>query len=212
MNKKLRSLTLCATFALAAAIAPQAAEAQTVPVYKAPTTQTTASYNAGYVTQSAIDQVAYDLGVQDSYHRAGRGFTSGIITQTGQHVGLEFTLHGDGYASVSHAYNLNSPAALQSFRNRIAETAQIENRLARQTAYAHRHYNTPVYRAPNATDVIAAVGFAIIVHEALKDNDHRHRNDRYWQDNQRRDHRWDRNDRHRNDRHRDRDRHHRPRR
>lgn len=214
MNKKLRSLTAIFTLAAAATLGTPA-QAQTVPVYQNQTTQTAAAYNAGYVTQGAINQVAYDLGVQDAYHRAGRGFTSGIISQTGQHVGLEFTLHGDGYATVSRAYNLNSPVALQSFRNRIAETAQLENRLARQATFPHRHYNAPVYRAPSATDVIAAVGFAIIVHEALKDNDRHHRNDRYWRNDHRRDHYrdnhrgWDRDD-HRRDR--DRDRHHRPRR
>ena len=206
MNKKLRSLTAIFTLAAAATIG-MPAQAQTVPVYKAPATQTTATYSAGYVTQSAIDQVAYDLGVQDAYHRAGRGFTSGIITQTGQHIGLEFTLHGDGYASVARAYNLNDRTSLQAFRNRVSETAQLENALARQAAYANRHYNTPVYRAPGATDVIAAVGFAIIVHEALKD-DHHHRNDRYWHNNHRRDNHRDWN---RHDHRRDRDRHHRPR-
>jgi hypothetical protein len=202
MNKKLRSLSAAFALAVAGTLGVTSAQAQTVPVYNAPTVQTSATYTAGYVTQSAIDQVAYDLGVQDSYHRAGRGFTSGLITPTGQHVGLEFTLHGDGYASVSRAYNLNNPAVMQSFQNRIAETARLENQLARGTTYPHRSYNAPVYRAPNATEVIAAVGFAIIVHEALKDNDHHRRDDRHW-----------RNDHRRNDRHHrewNRNRHHRP--
>lgn len=203
MNKKLRSLSAAFALAVAGTLGMTSAQAQTVPVAPAPHTAT--AYAAGHVTQAAIDQVAHDLGVQDAYHRAGRGFTSGIISQTGQHVGLEFTLHGDGYATVSRAYNLNSASALQSFRNRVAETAQMDSRLARQSGYAHRSYRAPVYRAPAATDVIAAVGFAIIVNEALKDSRHHHRVDRHW-----RDHRYDhgRQDRWRND-HR-RDRHHRP--
>lgn len=211
MNKKLRSLSAAFALAVAGALGISSANAQTVPVHPA-APQTTATYTAGYVTQAAIDQVAYDLGVQDAYHRAGRGFTSGIISHTGQHVGLEFTLHGDGYATVSRAYNLNSAVALQSFRNRVAETARLESRLAGQAAYAHRSYRTPVYRAPAATDVIAAVGFAIIVNEALKDNHHHHRVDRHWRHDRHddwRDHRW-RNDHRRDDHHR-RDRHHRPR-
>lgn len=208
MNKKLRSLSAAFALAVAGTLGlNHAAQAQTVPVYPATVPQATATYNTGYVTQSAINQVAYDLGVQDAYYRAGRGFSSGIVTQTGQHVGLEFTLHNDGYATVSRAYNLNSPSGMQAFRNRVAETAQLENRLARQTAYAHRSYRTPVYRAATPTDVIAAVGFAIIVHEALKDNHHHHHVDRHW--NAPRYDRYDRHNRHDRYDHR-RDRHHRP--
>lgn len=200
MKKTFASLT--AAFALAAActLAP-AAQAQTVPVYPAPTT-TTYSQHSGYVTQRAIDQVAYDLGVQDVYHRAGRGFSSGIITQTGQHIGLEFTLNGTGYATVARAYNLNNPVIARNFQARINETALLENRLAHQANFPHRSYHAPVYRA-SATDVIAAVGFAYIVHEALKDN---HRRDHRFNNHRRYD-----PPRYRND-HRDRNRHHRPRR
>lgn len=198
MKKKLATLTAIFTLAAASTFAP-AAQAQTVPVYPAPTT-TTYNYNSAYVTQAAIDQVAYDLGVQDVYHRAGRGFSSGIITQTGQHVGLEFTLNGTGYATVARAYNLNNPVIAQNFQARINETALLENRLARQASFPHRSYQAPVYRA-SATDVIAAVGFAYIVHEALKDN-HRHDYKRF--DNHRR---YEPPRRHHHDR--DRNRHHR---
>lgn len=207
MKKKLATLTAIFTLAAASTFAP-AAQAQTVPVYPAPTT-TTYNYNSAYVTQAAIDQVAYDLGVQDTYHRAGRGFSSGIITQTGQHVGLEFTLNGTGYATVARAYNLNNPVIAQNFQARINETALLENRLARQANFPHRTYQAPVYRA-SATDVIAAVGFAYIVHEALKDN---HRHDHRYDNHRRYDPPRYTPPRHRNDhRDRDRNRHHRPRR
>ncbi|HRJ67855.1 MAG TPA: hypothetical protein PLW48_12030 [Alphaproteobacteria bacterium] len=188
MRKQLASLTAAFTLAVAGLVAP-AAQAQTVPVH--PTTTVNSPYYAdNYVNQRDINTVAQALGVREAYPLAGRGFSSGILNRTGQHIGLEYTLNGNGYATVIRAYNLDDPAASRQFSLAKGDAIRTENTLAaRFNRPARQVYAQPQYR-PNAVDVIAAVGLLYIAHEAITndrhDRHHRHytpprrdRHDRY---------------------------------
>jgi len=174
MRKKLASLTAMFTLAAACTLGTTNAQAQTVPVYPhhAPTTMSYQQYGA--VSQYAIDDVAYSLGVQQAYHRAGTGFTSGVIPQTGQQVGLEFSLDGYGTATVVRAYNLNNIAARNAYNNRMQEVIQLDNALAVHAPRSYSTYPQPVFQ-PSPLDVITGIGMGILIHDALRPDHHDHR-------------------------------------
>lgn len=194
MRKQIASLTAAFTLAVAGLVAP-AAQAQTVPVH--PTTVNSPYYADNYVSQRDINTVAQALGVREAYPLAGRGFSSGILNRTGQHIGLEYTLNGNGYATVIRAYNLDDPAASRQFSLAKGDAIRTENTLAaRFNRPARQVYAQPQYR-PNAVDVIAAVGLLYIAHEAITNDNDRHRHHRYYNPPRR-----DRHDRHDHRRHR----------
>lgn len=171
MKNKLASLTAAFTLAVAGLAAP--AQAQTIPV-NAPVYSTgqTVVYTpaaTSYVSQRDIDDIAYTLGVRSVYPMTGKGFTSGIINRTGQHIGLEFNLNGSGYATVVRAYNLDNPAISAQYGAALNNAAQTEAMLMSRYNQPRTVYVQPQYR-PNAVDVIAAVGLVYIAHEVIKDN------------------------------------------
>jgi len=172
MRKQIASLTAAFSLAVAGLVAP-AAQAQTVPVN--PTSTVNSPYYAdNYVSQRDINDVAFALGVREAYPMAGRGFSSGIINRTGQHVGLEFTLNGNGTATVIRAFNLDDPSAYRQFSQAKADAMRTESALtARFNRPAQNVYVQPQYR-PNAVDVIAGVGLLYILHEAVTNDNHRH--------------------------------------
>lgn len=192
MKKTLVSLTAAFTLAVSGVLGTPAAQAQTV-YNTTPYSQTNAS---GYVSQRDISTVANTLGVMTAYPAAGRGFSSGILHRTGQHIGLEFALQGGGMASVVRAYNLDNPAVMRQYRAAMADAAAADASLSGRFYGAQRPL-PPSYR-PSVPEVIAGVGLLYLLHEAItNDRDHR-RYDRY-------DHRRDRHDRY--DRHQRHDRH-----
>ncbi|MBW7911120.1 MAG: hypothetical protein H3C49_07590 [Alphaproteobacteria bacterium] len=200
MRKQIASLTAAFTLAVAGLVAP-AAQAQTVPVH--PTTTVNSPYYAdNYVSQRDINTVAQALGVREAYPLAGRGFSSGILNRTGQHIGLEYTLNGNGYATVIRAYNLDDPAASRQFSLAKGEAIRTENTLAaRFNRPARQVYAQPQYR-PNAVDVIAAVGLLYIAHEAITNDRHDRHHRHYTPPRRDRHDRYDRHDRHDHRRHR----------
>lgn len=195
MKKKLASLTAAFTLAVSGIVAP-AAQAQTVPVYG--NNGVTHTQPAGnYVSQNDISTVANALGVMHTYPGAGKGFSSGILHRTGQHIGLEFDLHGNGMASVVRAYNLDNPAIMRQFQQAAVDAQHLDNAMNGRLRDVRRHVQ-PQYR-PTVPDVLVGVGLLYILHEAIDNNRDRHRYDRYD-----RNHRHDRHDRHhRNDHRRD---------
>jgi len=129
--RKIASLT--AVFTLAAGcmfVAAPAAQAQTVSV-----TPTNTVYNTTYqqpsVRQGAIDAVVNALGVRSLYRRAGKGFTSGQIGGTREHIGLEFNLNGD-LATVVKAYDLNDSESLLQYNVARQEAQRLEARITAQ--------------------------------------------------------------------------------
>lgn len=137
--KKLRSLV--ASFAIATAgltgLAAAPASAQTVPVYAQQQATSTM-----YVSQEAINDIAVNVGVQNVYPRAGKGFTA-ATAGTGETIGLEFQLNGNS-ATVIRAFNLDDPYANRAFNDAQASTANYERSLAARfnnSYYAYPHYN-----------------------------------------------------------------------
>ena len=193
MKKKLASLTAAFTLAVSGIIAP-AAQAQTV-TYNNGVTYTQPAGN--YVSQNDIATVANALGVMTPYPGAGKGFSSGILHRTGQHIGLEYDLHSNGTASVARAYNLDDPAAMQQFRMAGREAQHLHDTM--NGNYNVRRHVQPQYR-PTVPDVLVGVGLLYILHEAIDNNRDRHRYDRYDRNHRYDRHdRFDRHDRHRND-------------
>jgi hypothetical protein len=204
MRKKLASLTAMFTLAAACSLGTTQAQAQTVPVYPQQHAPVAASaYQHTYnVSQYAIDDIAYNLGVQQVYHRAGTGFTAGVIPQTGQQIGLEFSLDGYGTATVVRAYNLNNISARNAYNNRIQETIQLDNALAARAPLPYNIYPQPVFQ-PSPIEVMTTIGMGILIYDALRPDHHHHRPSQYVPPRHR-DHppqHHPRNDRPRNDRH-----------
>ena len=139
--KKMKSLVLA--FAAAAGIGVMGAapaNAQTVPVNGGQVYGQTTS-NAS-VSQGAIDDLAYNVGVQTAYYRDGRGFTQGTASD-GETVGLEFQLRGNN-ATVIRAYNLNDPNSANQFQNAVDNAAANDRYLANQE-YSQNTRIYPVY-------------------------------------------------------------------
>jgi hypothetical protein len=162
--KKLKSLTLSFALALGgAALGAQTAEAQTVPIQPQGQVLVQPAVTSSYVSQQAIDDVAYNIGVQTAYYRAGRGFTHGFA-ETGEEIGLEYVLSG-GNATVTGAYNLKDPVSRQRFQMEVNNAYATEQRLATDEArYAQPRYT---YYAPPAyvicPPVRPVIGFGLII-------------------------------------------------
>jgi hypothetical protein len=189
MKKKLASLTAAFTLAVSGLVAP-AAQAQTVPVYGTGTYNTYSHPASNYVSQRDISTVANALGVMTVYPGAGKGFSSGILHRTGQHIGLEYDLHGNGMASVVRAYNLDNPQAMRQYRAAMGEALQLDNAMNGRLHNVRRPVQ-PQYR-PTVPDVLVGVGLLYILHEAI-DNKHDRHHHHYTPP---RNHRHDRYDRH----------------
>jgi hypothetical protein len=179
MKKQLASLT--AAFALAVGLSAPA-QAQTVPVhapvYHTPTAVYAPQASSTYVSQRDINEVAQALGVTTIYPGAGKGFTSGIVHRSGNHIGLEYNLNNNGTATVVRAYNLDNFHAQGQFNAAMQNAAHLDL-ASRSSLHDFNRRVQPVYR-PNAVDVIAAVGLIYIAHEAINNN-HKYRNDhRYY--------------------------------
>lgn len=204
MKKKLASLTAAFALAVSGLTAP-AAQAQTVPVYGTTPYNTYSQPAGNYVSQRDISTVANALGVMTVYPGAGKGFSSGVLHRTGQHIGLEYDLHGNGMASVVRAYNLDSPHAMRQYRAAMGDALRLDNAMNGRLHDVRRPVQ-PQYR-PTVPDVLVGVGLLYILHEAIdnKRDRHHHRYDRPHR-NDRHD-RYDRHDRH--DRHPPRHNHHR---
>ncbi|MBI1216327.1 MAG: hypothetical protein GC185_11005 [Alphaproteobacteria bacterium] len=195
MNRKIRSLVAAFTIATAGMTGLCAtANAQSVPVYPQPSTVQAAT-TANYVSQQAINDVAYNIGVQDAYYGAGLGFTDAYAS-TGEHIGLAFTLDGSR-ATITRAYNMNNGAAAQQFYAERQNAANIDARVAANQNSGY--YNgTPNYQLTRSYEVIppvvAAVGIGWIIHD-IADHGHHDGNRRIIQP-PRRDYRGYDNDRH----------------
>ncbi len=163
----MKKRSLAAAFALVAgitAIGAGTAQAQTVPVNGGQVwnEQVPVSQASVPVSQQAIDDLAYNVGVQTAYYRAGVGFTQGTAS-TGETIGLEFQLNGQN-ATVVRAYNLNDPNARATFQGEVNNAAMRDNQLASQESYGAASY---AYYQPQSYVICAPVvpiisfGFAI---------------------------------------------------
>ena len=131
MNR-IKSLALTFTLAAASLVGlNNRAEAQTVPINPGEPLYGQ-TYNAtSYVSQDAINDVAYNVGVQEPFYCARLGYTS-AIAQNGENIGLEFELKG-GQATVIRAFNLNNTYSANSFERARAGAAAVEDNLALNT-------------------------------------------------------------------------------
>lgn len=153
--KKIKSLVAAFTLATAGMLTMGAssAQAQTVPVYQG-SSQVYTQPNAGAsVSQGAIDDLAYNIGVQTIYYRTGLGFTQGTASD-GENIGLEFRLNGSN-ATVIRAYNLNDPNAQYQFQQSVDNAYGTEQRLADNELRAQRRIYT--YYEPDTYIVCAPV-------------------------------------------------------
>lgn len=187
MKKKLASLTAAFSLAVAGIMAPALpAQAQTVPLHG--NVYGSSYYNTQdpYVSQRDISIVANQLGVQTLYPGAGKGFTSGIINRTGQHIGLEFDLNGNGTATVVSAYNLRDPISRQQYNAAMQDASYLHGSMSGRLHDYNRRVQ-PQYR-PSVPEVVAGIGLLYILHEAINNNDRHHRDYRNHRDY--RDHRY----------------------
>jgi hypothetical protein len=155
--KKMKSLVAAFTLATAGMLTMGAApaQAQSVPVYGGgdQSTYNQPASTGSAVSQGAVDDLAYNVGVQTIYQRAGKGFTQGTA-QDGENIGLEFQLTGNN-ATVVRAYNLNDPNARFQFQQEV----NIASANERQLADEEYRYNTRVYPVyePDAFIICAPV-------------------------------------------------------
>ncbi|MEZ0223433.1 MAG: hypothetical protein ACAH83_02685 [Alphaproteobacteria bacterium] len=193
--KKMKSLVAAFTLAAAGIVTMGAstAQAQTVPVYPQGQVYSQPVQLRTAVTQGAIDDLAYNVGVQTAYHRAGVGFTQGTASD-GENVGLEFQLNNNN-ATVTRAFNLDDP------NSRIQFQQQVDNAYAREQYLAGLEYGSqrPVYYTyyEPATYVICPpvvpiIGIGWIIggwHPGYVPTYHRWNG--FWDDHGHRNHRWD---------------------
>ncbi|HYD18078.1 MAG TPA: hypothetical protein VEF76_06345, partial [Patescibacteria group bacterium] len=145
--KKLKSLAL--SFALVAGGAlglSQSASAQTVTV--SPTQQTELVTN-NYIAEDVVNAVS-QLPMNNVYYRAGRGFTTARVDQTGESVGVEYQLTGNQRQPL-RAYNLDDPQGAADFSAAKLNAGATENALAQQEVRSRvyvRSYPTYVYLPP----------------------------------------------------------------
>lgn len=164
LMKKIKSLVAAFTLATAGMMTMGAApaSAQTVPVNGGQVwnEQIPAPATTAYVSQEAIDNLAYNVGVQTPYYRDGRGFTQGTAN-TGENIGLEFTLNGAN-ATVVRAYNLDDPASRAQFQAEI-NTAYANDRAlaANDYANAYTYYAPETYVVCPSPVAVIGIGWGI---------------------------------------------------
>lgn len=155
--KKLKSLALSFALAVGGAVGiSTAAQAQTVDV-----TQTRQQQNElvtnNYIAPEVIDAVAQlPLLRENTYYRAGVGFISARIEETGENVGVEFQLR-NGYKTPVRAFNLDDGIGQLNFGNAKMNASALENNLAQQEfnnrIYA-RQYPNYIYTRPVAPIIL----------------------------------------------------------
>lgn len=149
--KKLKSLALSFALAVGGAVGiSTAANAQTVDVTQTRSAQTELVTN-NYIDQDVIASVSQlPLLRENTYYRAGIGFISARVEETGENVGVEFQLR-NGYKTPVRAYNLDDGLGQLNFNNAKMNAAALENRLAfneNQTRIYARVYPNYIYTAP----------------------------------------------------------------
>jgi hypothetical protein len=165
--KKIKSLVAAFTLATAGMVTMGAssAQAQTVPIWAGQGqvyNQTTVPVRAS-VSQGAIDDLAYNVGVQTIYYRSGVGFTQGTASD-GENIGLEFQLNGSN-ATVVRAYNLDDPNSAGQFQRSIDNAYYNEQRLAdnelraRTRIYTYYEPETYIICPP----VVPVIGFGWMI-------------------------------------------------
>lgn len=160
MNK-LKSLALSFTLATAGVIGlGSTAQAQSVPVNGGVTVtqqQQPELVTNNYIDQNVVNAVS-QLPMNETYYFAssdpqiaGRGFTTARVDQTGENVGVEYTLYKNGTRSPARAYNLDDSYGAQMFQNAKSEAgnAQSAQQLSsiyvqRPTVYTYRPSIVPI--------------------------------------------------------------------
>lgn len=211
--KKLKSLALA--FALAVggvAVTGGSAHAQSVPLSPQGVTATAHDLvSNNYVAPEVVDAVS-QLPLSNVYYRAGRGFTTARVDQTGENVGIEYQLDG-GRKTPLRAYNLDDPAGAAQFRTAVAAAGATENALAREEARSSLAYATyyPAYTYVRPVQPLIIIGPAFrpwnnhhhhnirhvdyrhhgwiapprVIQPRIVINTHNHRNDRHYSDHNR---------------------------
>ncbi|TAL30551.1 MAG: hypothetical protein EPN97_12095 [Alphaproteobacteria bacterium] len=165
--KKIKSLVAAFTLAAAGVVTMGAtsAQAQTVPIWAGQGqvyNQTIVPMRAS-VSQGAIDDLAYNIGVQTIYYRSGVGFTQGTASD-GENIGLEFQLNGSN-ATVVRAYNLDDPNSASQFQRAVDNAYYNEQRLAdnelraRTRIYTYYEPETYIICPP----IVPIIGFGWVI-------------------------------------------------
>ncbi|MCC7037422.1 MAG: hypothetical protein IT560_08920 [Alphaproteobacteria bacterium] len=155
--KKLKSLALSFALAVGGTVGlATAANAQTVDVTQTRGAQTELVTN-NYIDADVIASVSQlPLLRQNTFYRAGIGFISAVVEETGENVGVEFQLR-NGYKTPVRAYNLDDGLGLLNFNNAKMNASALENRLAfneNQTRIYAQLYPSYIYTAPLAPVIL----------------------------------------------------------
>lgn len=146
--KKLKSLVLAFGIAVGGAGIAATAQAQTVsPTAVSVTANEYVTNN--YVAPEVVDAVSR-LPMNAVYHRAGVGFTSARVDETGENVGVEYCLT-NGQKTPVRVYNLDDGNAAQQWRQAIASSVALETRLSVEESSRYRSIfrpAPPLYVAP----------------------------------------------------------------
>jgi len=165
--KKLRSLVAAFSLAVAGAAGfaiPEAAQAQTVPAY-------TQQQQTGFaISQQDVNDIAYNVGVQYAYPAAGTGYTAATAS-SGQTIGLEYRLNGNGTATVARVFNLDDAYANQAFRDAENNSAAIQAN-ANAAARPLYFYNQPRYAVVNP--ILPLIGLGLLLDHHHRGYDYRH--------------------------------------
>lgn len=169
--KKLKSLAL--SFALAVggtAGLATVANAQTIDVTQTRGAQTELVTN-NYIDEDVIASVSQlPLLRENTFYRAGVGFISARVEETGENVGVEFQLR-NGYKTPVRAYNLDDPLGQMNFGNAKMNASALENRLAfneNQTRIYAPYYPNYLYTRPLAPVIL--IGPLFRHHSHYNDN------------------------------------------
>lgn len=131
--KRLKSLVLAFALATGAGGLAATAQAQTVSPVPIVTVTSNDYVSNNYVAPEVLDAVS-NLPLNTMYHRAGVGFTSARVDQTGENVGVEYCLT-NGQKTPVRVYNLDDGNAAFQWRQAIANAVATETRLASQENY-----------------------------------------------------------------------------
>ncbi len=174
--KKLKSLALTFALAVGGTVGlATAANAQTIDVTQTRQQQTELVTN-NYIAPEAIDAVSQlPLLRENTFYRAGVGFISARIEETGENIGVEFQLR-NGYKTPVRAFNLDDGLGQVNFNNAKMNASALENRLAfneNQTRIYAQSYPSYIYTRPVAPIILFGPLFG-------------HHNNHHYNDN----HRW----------------------
>ncbi len=155
--KKLKSLALSFALAVGGAVGiSTAANAQTVDVTQTRGAQSELVTN-NYIDADVIASVSQlPLLRENTYYRAGVGFISAVVEETGENVGVEFQLR-NGYKTPIRAFNLDDGIGQLNFNNAKMNAGALENRLAfneGQTRIYAQMYPNYIYTSPLAPIIL----------------------------------------------------------